>query len=85
MIILVISLNFTPTTLKISVLEVDTRNEILSFFYFLFCLQNSKKKILISSYCLQMFLGTLGHLLSSQNNFQKVYEEIVDKKSILVA
>ena len=32
-----------------------------------------------------MFLGTLGDLLSSQKTFQKVYEEIVDNKFILVA
>jgi hypothetical protein len=37
-----------PCSLKISVLKVDTRNEILSFFYFLFCRQNSKKTFLIS-------------------------------------
>ena len=39
-------------TLKITGFKVDTRNEILWFFQFLFCLQNSKKKILMPSYCL---------------------------------
>ena len=32
-----------------------------------------------------MFWGTLGGLLSCQKHFQKVYEKIVDKKSILIA
>ena len=32
-----------------------------------------------------MFLGTLEGLLSCQKYFQMVYEEIVDKKSILMA
>ena len=35
--------NWCISTLKISGSKVDTRNEILGFFQFLFCLQNSKK------------------------------------------
>ena len=63
---------------------MDTRNEILSFFTFCSVFK-IRKKILILSYCLQMFLGTLEGLLSCQKYFQTVYEEIVDKKSILIA
>ena len=37
--------SLSQTTSKITVFKVDTRNEILSIFYFLFCLQNSKKKL----------------------------------------
>ena len=42
----------SETTLKVTGFKVDTRNEILSFFQFLFCLQNFRKKILMRSYCL---------------------------------
>ena len=72
------------STLKITVFKVDTRNEILLFLYFLFCLQNSKK-ILDVIILLKNVLGTLGGLLSCQKQFQGEYEEIVDKKFILIA
>ena len=32
-----------------------------------------------------MFWGALGGLLSAKKNFQELYEEILDKKFILVA
>ena len=49
---LIFKTNFlNPLTLKLPDFKIKTRNEILSFFYFLFCLQNSKLFFLISSYC----------------------------------
>jgi len=40
---LIFKTNFlNPLTLKLPDFKIKTRNEILSFFYFLFCLQNSK-------------------------------------------
>ena len=69
---------------KISDRKVHRRNEILSFFTFCSVFK-IKNFFLILSYCLQMFLETLEGLLNCQKYFQTVYEEIVDKKSILIA
>ena len=44
-------------TLKITGFKVDTRNKILSFFQFLFCLQNSKKKFLCHHIAYKWFGG----------------------------
>ena len=51
--------------LKITGFKVDT-NEILLFFYFLFCLQNSKKNLWCHHIANKCFEGTLLGLLSCQ-------------------
>ncbi len=71
-------------TVKISDRKVHRRNEILSFFTF-WSVFKIRIFFLILSYCLQMFLGTLGGRSSCQKNFQTEYKEIVDNKFILVA
>ena len=63
-------------------MDTIDRNGILSFFYFLFCLQNSEKNFDV---IILLINGTLGGLLSCQKHFQELHEEIVDKKFILVA
>jgi hypothetical protein len=70
-------------TLKIPAFKIKTRNEILSFFPF--CSVFKIRKMFFDI----IILLTNVYLKVAKNNFrnqnQKIYKEIVDKKSILVA
>ena len=68
-----------------------SRNANLSFFYFLCCLQNTKKNFWCHHIAYKCFFGDIrrsiklpktfsGGLLSCQKHFQEVYEEIVSNK-----
>ena len=71
-------------TLKITGFKVDTSNEILSFFQFLFCLQNSKKNF----DAIILHINLLGNIRRSIKLPKKLLEGIRSncwKKFIFVA